>query len=313
MREYRPVLAACVTRRPRAITFPGCQRAASHDTLVLMPADVTLRASDGIELAATLFEGDATQGRALIIAPATGVRREFYAPLATFLSTAGFHVLTFDWRGIGGSRAGSLRGFDASMTLWGTRDLPAAIDYAATRWPNARLHALGHSFGGQSLGLAPDARRLSSAVTVAAQSGYYGHWPRPSRYKYALLWRALMPGITRLAGYFPSRRMGLGEDLPAGVALEWARWCRTPDYLGDYSGHRRFVAPLLAYSFADDDYAPRGAVEWLHGKYGTKELEHRHLEPRALGAKRIGHFGFFRAGDATAPLWRQTVEWLRAR
>jgi predicted alpha/beta hydrolase len=279
----------------------------------MVGTNVTLHAADGVALAATLFESSARSTRVLLIAAATGVRRDFYEPLATFLSTAGFHVLTWDWRGIGGSRPRSLRGFDASMTLWGTRDFPAAIDFATDRFPRARLHALGHSFGGQALGLTPNASRLSSAVTVASQSGYYGHWPAPNRYKYALLWKVVMPSLTRAAGYFPSHRLGLGEDLPAGVALEWARWCRTPDYLGDYSGHQRFVAPLLAYSFADDDYAPRSAVEWLHRRYGTRDLEHRHLEPRALGTSRIGHFGFFRPGDVTAPLWRQTAEWLHTR
>jgi predicted alpha/beta hydrolase len=279
-----------------------------------VPTDVALHATDGVELAATIFEASTpAAGRALLIAAATGVRRDFYGPLANFLASAGFDVLTFDWRGIGGSRPPSLRGFEASMTLWGTRDLPAVIDFAATRWPDARLHALGHSFGGQAIGLAPNSARLRSVVTVASQSGYFGHWKPPARYKYAALWLAVMPALTHVAGYFPSRRMGLGEDLPRGVALEWARWCRTPDYLGDYSGHQKFCAPMLVYSFADDIYAPRSAVEWLHRRYGTKELEHRHLEPRALGAKRIGHFGFFRAGNVTAPLWRQTVEWLQAR
>ena len=40
-----------------------------------------------------------------------------------------------------------------------------------------------------------------------------------------------LPGVTRLHGYFPSSRFGFGEDLPKGVAIEWASWCRNPTYL----------------------------------------------------------------------------------
>lgn len=276
-----------------------------------MATDLALRTADGVSLAATAFGDGPRVERAVLIATATGVRRNFYFPFAEHLARSGFAALVWDWRGVGGSRPRSLRGFPASMRLWATRDLVAAIDFAGVRWPGASLHALGHSFGGQAFGLAPNAGRLRSLVTVASQSGYYGHWDPPARYKYALLWHVVMPLMTRIAGYFPSRRFGLGEDLPAGVALEWARWCRSPEYLGDYSGHAKLTAPILALSFTDDAYASRRSVEWLHARYGTSTLVHRHLAPSELGATRVGHFGFFRSDEAMAPLWGEVVEWLR--
>jgi len=156
---------------------------------------------------------------------------------------------------------------------------------------------------GRDLGLAGH-RRQPPAVAG-------GHWPRPAAWRYALLWYVAMPGLTHLLGHFPGRLLGLGEDLPRGVALRWARWCRTPDYLGDFSGHARFTAPLLAYSFADDVYAPARAVDWLHDRYGSTSKERRHVTPRDLGVARIGHFGFFRP-DAE-PLWREAADWLAAR
>ncbi len=278
-----------------------------------MPADVTLHTSDDVSLAASIVGDEPRPTRVLLIAAATGVRRHFYHPFAEHLARDGTVVLVWDWRGVGGSRPASLRGFRASMTQWATRDFPAAIDFASARWPAARLHALGHSFGGQALGLLPNADRLASVVTVASQSGYYGHWDPPARWRFALLWHVLLPAVTHAVGYFPSGRFGFGEDLPAGVALEWARWCRSPEYLGDYGGHARFTAPILALSFTDDPYAPRRAVEWLHARYGTRELVHRHIAPDEIGAERIGHFGFFRDSAATRPLWAEAAEWISRR
>jgi predicted alpha/beta hydrolase len=120
-----------------------------------------------------------------------------------------------------------------------------------------------------------------------------------------------MPLLTRALGYFPMRRFGMGEDLPAGVALEWARWGRSPEYLGDWSGHAALAAPILSFSFADDPFAPRAAVDALHARYGSRELARRHVAPADVGAARIGHFGFFRPGVAPG-LWRETADWLAA-
>ena len=276
--------------------------------------DLTFPAADGYALAGTLFEPAAPNGRTVLVAPATGVLRRIYAPFAAFLAAEGFRVLTWDWRGTGGSRpAGSLRGFDASLRLWAERDLAGAIDWAGRRHPGDRVVAVGHSFGGQAMGLAPNANRLGALVTVASQSGYWGLWPRPARWRYALLWYAAMPLATRLFGYFPARLFGLGEDLPAGVALQWARWCRRPSYMGDaWAGHRAITAPLLAYSFDDDPFAPLDAAAEFYSRFGSHERRHRHLTPAEAGTDRVGHWGFFREGRMPA-LWSEAAEWLGTR
>jgi predicted alpha/beta hydrolase len=130
-----------------------------------------------------------------------------------------------------------------------------------------------------------------------------------------ILWYALIPGSVALAGYFPGSRFGLGEDLPAGVALEWARAGRKPDYLlglheataRDHYG--QFTAPLRVYSIADDDYAPRPTVAKLLAFYPNAHTEHLHLRPEDVGVKTIGHFGFFRE-KFEPTLWRDSVDWL---
>ncbi len=270
---------------------------------------LTVPATDGFALAATWHGGD-RPSRVALLAPATGVRRRLYEEYARHLAQRGFGVLTWDWRGTGDSRPRSLRGFPATMRGWAECDFEGVLRWARERFTAAPLVAVGHSFGGQAIGLVPSAEALSAAVTVGAQSGYWGHWPPPRKYLYAALWHVVFPALTRAFGYFPSRLLRIGEDLPSGVALQWARWCRTPEYLGAWRGHAAFAAPILALSFSDDPYAPRAAVEALHLRYGRGDFQHRHFQPRDVGRERIGHFGFFRPGVES--LWSETAQWLAA-
>lgn len=285
-----------------------------------------MTARDGFELAATRFDPDpnaSEQARGVVlIVPATGVAQRLYRGFASFLAGEGFCVLTWDWRGTGGSRPASLRGFRATMMDWATVDFGGVLDWARGNADGQPLFAVGHSFGGQALGLLAGAelrreagsdaeapwRGFAGAVTVAAQSGYWRHWPRPQRYWYAFVWHVIVPLFTALYGYFPSPLFRFGEELPAGVARQWARWCRSPEYLGDWSGHARFAAPMLALSFADDGYAPPVAVAALHGHYTAADLTTRHVRPGDLGVARIGHFGFFKPG--LPALWREVSAWL---
>ena len=54
----------------------------------------------------------------LVVAGAMGVRQDFYEPYARFLAANGIHTLTFDYRGMGFSRRGGLRGFDIDVSGW---------------------------------------------------------------------------------------------------------------------------------------------------------------------------------------------------
>jgi predicted alpha/beta hydrolase len=289
-------------------------------TLEINPVATTISARDGFRLAATLREPASPAAAAdtvALIASATAVKQTLYRHFAAFLASRGVPALTFDYRGIGQSRPASLKGFRAFMHEWGTRDLPAVIDWLTSRYPDARVVVVGHSVGGQLVGLAENNRRVHALIGVCAQSGDLRLWKGLRKYLLAALWYLAVPGLTRGCGYFPARKLGLGEDLPAGVALEWAKWCRSPGYLSPHLGEslpdyfRAFRGPILAYSFADDPLGPRNAVEALLRMYSrAASIERRHLDPRALGLPRLGHFGFFR--KESAGLWPETADWIRA-
>ena len=285
----------------------------SPDTVSLgaAVAPLTLVTEDGFPLAATRYLAHGTRRGLALIAPATGVRMGYYRPFAEALAARGWDVLTWDWRGIAASRHGvSWRDQRLTMRAWGERDLAAAIAWADRRDAQAPVVLVGHSFGGQAVGLAPNAGRLAAVALVAAQVGWYGHWPMPHRALLWGLWHLAMPIGAVVLGRFPSSRVGMGEDLPEHVAREWARWCRRREALGDWGGHARLTIPVAGWSFADDPFAPRAAAEALTEKYASATVRHHHhVSPKEQDVASIGHFGFFRAGRVPR-LWDDIFRFL---
>ena len=96
--------------------------------------EIAVPARDGTELAATLFEpgvAAAAEAPLVVIGGATAVKRSYYARFAAYLAELGHPVLTFDYRGIGGSRRGSLVGSKVRMRDWCILDVPGVLDWAA--------------------------------------------------------------------------------------------------------------------------------------------------------------------------------------
>jgi len=269
--------------------------------------EVDLTAADGFTLRANVY--DAGSDAVMLIASALGVKRRYYDAFAQRIAASGRTVVTFDYRGIGDSRPQSLRRFDGTMEEWGRLDITAAIDWISAELRPRVLSYVGHSCGGQLLGLAPNAQRIDRIIFTCAQSGYWRNWPGVRAYGIGALWLA-MPVIANLAGYFPSKLLGLGsEDLPRRVAAEWARWGRHRDYLFGYNDpapYTKITAPLLAWSFADDTYAPRTAVDALLRHYSAAAITRRHAN-----APGTGHFGFFRR-NVGERFWEEAVTWLDA-
>lgn len=278
------------------------------------PVDLELVAGDGYRLAATRFAAAGEPRAAVLVAPAMGVPRRFYREVATFLATRGADVLTLDYRGIGGSRPPSLRGFPARLRDWGELDVDAGLRSVRERHPGLPLVYFAHSVGGQLLGLAPSARAVERALFVASQSGWEGNWDGNWRWRMRALWRVMIPVSTALFGHLPGR-LGIGQDVPKRVAREWAWWGRHPDYLLRDGGTARRAAyaalgfPLRAVAIADDNYAPERSVRALVGFYAGSRSEVHVVEPSAVGRRRLGHFAPFRR-DPGESLWPAWADWL---
>lgn len=285
----------------------------SIDTIAVRELQIPAR--DGHPLAASLYEPRGRRSGTVIINSATAVSRRYYKGFASYLAERGFRVVTYDYRGVGESKPETLRGFEASMTEWGTLDFAGVLDYA-DEWAREGepIYVVGHSVGGQIIGLAPNNARIDAIVGVGAQSGDLRLWPLATRTMLGLKMRALFP-ITATFGYLPESF--LGEALPRGVADQWAGWALTPGYFFGTSdapreGFERVTAPILAITIDDDDLAPDAAVCALASAYTNARVWRRTIRPEDHRAKKIGHFGLFKSRFRSS-LWREIGLWLDAR
>ncbi len=281
----------------------------------------TVTTADNFALGATVFGDADTATAGVLIVPAMGVEQNYYAAFAQWLAEQGFLVVTFDYRGIASSRPvqyrRSLRGFDADVLTWARNDCAAMIDFAGQRIGAKPLFWIGHSLGGQILGLVPNRARVAAMVTIATGSGYWlEHSPKLRSYVW-WLWFFVAPLSVRLFGYFPGRRLRKVGDLPAGVMKQWRAWCLNRDYAVGVEGEavrRDFAAigtPILSLSFTDDEFMSARNTESIHGFYAAAPRQMERIDPRTIGERRIGHFGFFRERFAQT-LWPQAGRWLAA-
>ena len=137
--------------------------------------DITVPATDGYPLAATLFLPRGAKRHAVLINSATAVPRKLYRGFAGYLAKRGCAVLTYDYRGTGDSRQQvltgynqpkSLVGFKASMSDWAAQDIAATVAWMRERYKALPFAYVGHSFGGQALGLLPNTRRFRARCSL---------------------------------------------------------------------------------------------------------------------------------------------------
>jgi predicted alpha/beta hydrolase len=287
--------------------------------------DITFPATDRYLLGATLFLPRGAKRHAVLINSATAVPRKVYRGFAGYLARRGCAVLTYDYRGTGDSRqkslvgynqVKSLVGFKATMSDWAALDVTAAVAWMRQRYQKLPLTYVGHSFGGQALGLLANNAEVSRALLIAAQAGYWKLMASPERYRVYAMLNFVGTPLTRLLGYAPGWG-GLGEDLPKGVFEQWIGWVMSERYLfgdtklGALQNFPKYRGAMRALCFSDDPWATRPAVELLCSGFTAAKPEILTVTPADAGASKIGHLGFFRP-EHRDTLWRGAAEWLEA-
>ncbi len=277
---------------------------------------LTLTAADGYQLAALRYSSPTPPRAHLVVGGATAVPQGFYKRFAEHAARRGFDVLTLDYRGIGQSAPSSLKGFRMDYLDWGRLDLAAAVE--AMRQGGMPLYLVGHSYGGHALGLLPDPGAVDGAYTFATGAGWHGWMPPLERLRVLFMWRVLGPVWTRLAGYLPWSRLGMGEDLPLDVYRQWRQWCRFPRYFFDDPAMKatteRFDEvrfPIVAVNALDDAWAPPASRDAFMAGYRNTAVRAVTIDPRGAGLGPIGHMGYFR--PRALPLWNEALDWFDAQ
>ncbi len=218
------------------------------------------------------------------------LRQEYYADFANWLALNGYAAITFDYRGMGHSRRGSLRGFKADIFDWARLDCNAAADALTQRFPEAPLYWIGHSLGGQILAFFPQHHRLQKAITIGTGSGYWLENVWTLRSYVWWLWYFVVPVALPLFDYFPGRKLKKVGDLPRGVMAQWRRWCLNRDYAVAMRSPPVCggPTPIVSLSFTDDEFMSARNTESLHGFYTQAERTMKRISPKDIGVKHIG-------------------------
>ncbi len=250
-----------------------------------------------------------------MLAPATGIKRRFYAAFAQFLTEHGYAVLTFDNRGIGDSLDGPIKKCKASLQDWGEWDMPAVLEELKSRFPQGPYHLIGHSAGGQLVGLMPNCQDLTSMFNVASSSGRMANMRYPFRFLALFFMKVYIPLNNLLFGYTNAQWVGMGEPLPKGVARQWSEWCSGQGYVKTAFGksvrkhnYDEIGFPSLWLYASDDDIAIKENVEDMIGVFKQLPAETRVLVPEEHELVEIGHMKFFSRKNRM--LWDIALRWL---
>lgn len=275
----------------------------------------TFASTDGTPLAYTLYEpeGEATCG--VLISAGTGFPQRLYAKFAAYLASKGARVLTFDYRGIGGSRPENLAELHMDYADWGRMDQEAAVQFLASKCAGLPLYHVGHSVGGLHFGFVESHALISRHAFIGCGTGsFLRHhlWFLPAA---LTLWYLVGPWHLWRQGYIAKGRWWTGEDLPAGAYRDWRRWCHRLSYFeseldGPLSPHwfDKVEAPIQSWIFSDDPIANAKSAPRCLSLYQKAQSHLILREPYDIGAKKVGHSGMF--SSKAIGFWPEVWDWL---
>lgn len=279
----------------------------------MIETDVAFDAADGWTLHGTLRTDDEDTGEAptVLISSAAAVPQTYYANFARALVEAGAKaVLTYDYRGIAASRGNPDNWRKLSMTDWALLDFPAAATLLRESKPGAPMVGLGHSFGGQALGLSGVDGEFTRYATIATMSGYWRGLDTP----WSVWFQTQVFGraVASILGHVPEA-VSPGTTMPGGVFLDWARWINSPDYffsdprLPQTERFAQVTLPFLSIGLTDDPWGTRRAVDNFMERYTNADLRQIWIEPGHTG--KIGHLGYFSRRHSQV-LWPELMDFL---
>jgi len=274
---------------------------------------INITTADQQSLAARIYPCDEPKAT-VVIASALSVPQKFYQAYAEYLNSQGLQCISFDYRGIGESTFhGKLK--DIQLIDWGVQDLHAVLEHAFNlASTSGKVLFVGHSIGGQVLGMSEYADKLSAALFIGSSAPYWKRWQGKGKLSMFLNACVLLPFLSQFGEMFPAKKVGLSSmNLPSSIIKQWAGWMRDRDYLFgekfgyDTSRYGKLEMPIFSYGFDDDHFAPEVNINWLLKFYGNTRIEKKLISSADFGA--VGHMGFFKEKFKDS-LWKESSDWL---
>ncbi len=276
---------------------------------MLSMKELVLQTSDHFPISVRIFEPEIPNSKLLVINSATGVKQQVYFSFAKYFAEKGFTVITYDYRGIGESKPHKMKGFEASMRIWGTRDFKAVTGFIKENYPDFAKYCLGHSVGALILGMNEDSAIFEEFIFVATQDAYIGHLSWKLAITAALGFGLALPVAVILKGYFPAHRFGLGESLPKGSAYDWRTLILNRKSTGrlfekigkDYS--KELNQETFIIHAEDDSWVTmKGMESLMNNSYPNLKKTYREIKVAESPKKEVGHINFFRSYNRI--LWK---------
>lgn len=251
----------------------------------------------------------------ILICPATGITKSFYHAFASWLCEQGYEVMVFDFRGIGQSLHGKINQSTASIVDWGKLDIPAAMTALLHKTGAEKVILLGHSAGGQLLGINPLYDKVHQLIAIAGSTGYVKGLKGKTKVLAPVMFHLIFPLSSLVKGYGATQFIGMGENLPKNVAKQWRQFCSQPGYIINAIGktvhhdfHDQVQCPVTSIWATDDEIATKINVKDLLRLYPHATTNMVELDPQQLGFKAIGHMLMFKKShQALWPLIEQQI------
>lgn len=274
---------------------------------------INISCADGYPLSARFYPSPTQNQDPVLICSATGIVKSFYHAFATWLNKQGHPVLTFDFRGIGDSLYGKLKDSTATIQDWGQLDIPAAIDTLIKLTNQDEIILLGHSAGGQLLGITPNFRKVKKIVAIAGSTGHVKDLKGRTKLMAPIMFNVIFPISRLVKGYGATKMLGMGENLPKNVAKQWAQFCNKPGYVYNAVGktifedyHDQISIPFTAIHATDDEIATEANVNGLLQLYPNAKTKRICLIPSDYEHSSIGHMLMFKKSHQN--LWPLIAE-----
>lgn len=262
---------------------------------------ILLKTEDQYTLNVSLFPPEKSNGKLLLINSATGVKQQVYFSFAQYFSEKGFTVITYDYRGIGLSKPLKMRGFKASMRIWGTKDYKTVTNYIQEKFPNFQKFCLGHSVGALILGMNEDSKIFEKFIFVATQKAYIGNLNFKTKIESIFGFGIVQPISTKIFGYFPAHWFGLGESLPSGSAFDWRTLIlnkkstnKLLEKIPNFS-EKLYQKTLILHAEDDPWVTEKGMNTLMQETYPNLKPTYREIKVSESPKKEIGHVNFFRS------------------
>ena len=264
--------------------------------------NLTITCADSYSLTARFYPAKPSTHRLpILVCPATGITQGFYHHFIEWLAQQGSDVLVFDFRGIGESLHSPLRQSKASIQDWGQLDIPAAIETLLNKTGKQQVILLGHSAGGQLLGIVSNYKKVAQVIAISGSTGHVKGLKGRTKRMAPVMFKMIFPVSSLVKGYGATKFLGMGENLPKNVAKQWAEFCSKPGYVMNAVGktifedyHNEIQCPITVYWSSDDEIATEANVKDLLRLYPKATTEMIELKPKDTGHKVIGHMLMFK-------------------